>query len=59
VAAELVPAGDRAAATEALIEALRAGPGALARPIMASLRRVSGQSLPMEPGRWLRWYDRR
>jgi hypothetical protein len=59
VAAELVPAGDRDAATEALVGALREGAGPMARAVLSALRRLTGESLPFEPAAWIAWWDGR
>jgi hypothetical protein len=57
VAAELLPAGDRPAAIETLVEALRVGAGPMERSILASLRRIAPVELPLDPGAWCAWWD--
>jgi len=59
VAAELVPRRDRDAAVGVLIQALRDDAGGMTRPVIASLRRLTGETLPLEPEAWIKWWDRR
>ncbi len=59
VAAELVPRRDRDAATRILIDALRADAGSMTRAVISSLRRLTGESLPLESAAWIKWWGAR